>query len=111
MKTQNENTLINNYFDKQLSIARIVAFTLAFLFLSLGLAIGVSAQEKPTVSKETKIIVVAQNKRVELSKSDVQYILSKTKNESIRGAINGQSQTIRNCDVAQNIILILNSRK
>lgn len=81
------------------------------ILISLGIVGTVSATEKTQVSKETKIIVYAQKQRVELSKADVVYILSKTKNEAIIGAINGSIQTIRNCEVASNVISIIKARK
>lgn len=56
------------------------------------------------------IIVASQGRRIELDSAAVAYILSKTANESIRTVLFGDIQTIRNCDVADNIIAIWEHR-
>lgn len=77
------------------------------LILMLSASFAASAQ---TVGH--KIIVQSQGlKPIYLSKADVKYIFTQTANESIRGALALNPQTIKNNDVADNIITIMNYRK
>lgn len=56
-------------------------------------------------------IVQAQKTRHVLTNEEVGYILSKTANYSIRYCLLSNQQTIRNNDVADNILLILKMKK
>lgn len=59
---------------------------------------------------EHKIIVHAQGKTIKLSQADVKYIFSKTTNDGIRETLLSGQQTIRNSDVADNIITIMKAK-
>lgn len=56
-------------------------------------------------------IVQAQGARKVLTDKQVQYVLSKTANSQIRYCLLTKQQTIRNNDIADNILLILKSYK
>lgn len=75
--------------------------------ISLFIVTTVNAQN----NQYREIIVKSQMETIRLYKADVEYILTKTKNKCVHGAINGSIQTIRNNDVADMIIAIIKNRK
>jgi hypothetical protein len=76
------------------------------------LSVATFANAKNTDTTYNIIYVQAQGlPPLKLSKSDVRYILSQTRNESIAGALSGRNQTIRFNDVADNIIKIWRAKK
>lgn len=76
------------------------------LILMLSASFAASAQ-----TVEHKIIVHSQGQTIKLTKADVKYIFTQTANESIREALAFNPQTIKNNDVADNIITIIKNRR